>query len=54
LPKLPIELDGARPGLYRQPPRMGEHTREILTAAGLSEGEIAALEAQGVVLADSS
>jgi crotonobetainyl-CoA:carnitine CoA-transferase CaiB-like acyl-CoA transferase len=51
LPKLPIELGGERPGLYRQPPRMGEHTREILAAAGLSEGEIAALEEQGVVVA---
>jgi crotonobetainyl-CoA:carnitine CoA-transferase CaiB-like acyl-CoA transferase len=51
LPKLPIELDGKRPGLYRQPPRLGEHTREILAAAGLSDGEIAALEARGVVAA---
>jgi len=53
LPKLPIELGGKRPGLYRQPPRMGEHTREILAAAGLSDGEIAALEEQGVVVAAS-
>jgi crotonobetainyl-CoA:carnitine CoA-transferase CaiB-like acyl-CoA transferase len=51
LPKLPIELGGERPGLYRQPPRMGEHTREILADAGLSEREIAALEKQGVVVA---
>jgi crotonobetainyl-CoA:carnitine CoA-transferase CaiB-like acyl-CoA transferase len=54
LPKLPIELDGERPGIYRQPPRMGEHTREILAAAGLSEREIAALEEQGVVVAPPS
>jgi crotonobetainyl-CoA:carnitine CoA-transferase CaiB-like acyl-CoA transferase len=51
LPKLPIELGGGRPGLYRQPPRIGEHTREILAAAGLSDGDIAALEEQGVVVA---
>jgi crotonobetainyl-CoA:carnitine CoA-transferase CaiB-like acyl-CoA transferase len=51
LPKLPIELDGERPGLYRQPPRIGEHTREVLAAAGLSEREVAALEEQGVVIA---
>jgi crotonobetainyl-CoA:carnitine CoA-transferase CaiB-like acyl-CoA transferase len=33
LPRLPIELGGRRSGLRRQPPRLGEHTREILTVS---------------------
>jgi crotonobetainyl-CoA:carnitine CoA-transferase CaiB-like acyl-CoA transferase len=49
LPRLPIEIGGERPGLYRQAPRIGEHTREILEDAGMSEAEIDALERQGVI-----
>ena len=43
LPRLPIELAGRRPGLRRQPPRLGEHTREILEEIGLAKGEVDAL-----------
>jgi crotonobetainyl-CoA:carnitine CoA-transferase CaiB-like acyl-CoA transferase len=50
LPRLPIELGGERPGLRRQPPRIGEHSREILAAAGLAEAEIADLAARGVIV----
>jgi crotonobetainyl-CoA:carnitine CoA-transferase CaiB-like acyl-CoA transferase len=49
LPRLPLELGGARPGLYRQPPRLGEHTREILAEIGLAAAQIDALERAGVV-----
>jgi len=52
LPRLPIELAGERPGLRRQAPRLGEHTREILAEAGLSEAEISALARAGVVATD--
>ncbi len=49
LPRLPIELAGERPGLRREAPRLGEHTREILTEAGLSADEISALARDGVI-----
>ncbi|HUH85307.1 MAG TPA: CaiB/BaiF CoA-transferase family protein [Stellaceae bacterium] len=49
LPRLPIELGGARPGLYRQPPRLGEHSREILAEAGVDAAEIEELARAGVI-----
>jgi crotonobetainyl-CoA:carnitine CoA-transferase CaiB-like acyl-CoA transferase len=52
LPRLPIEIAGERPGLYREAPRRGEHTREVLEEAGWSEAEIAALERQGIIAVD--
>ena len=53
LPSLPIEFgtDRRRPGLTRQPPRIGEHNVEVLREAGLSTAEIAALAERGVVTA---
>lgn len=38
-----------RPDGHRPPPGLGEHTRQILAEGGLSESEIAALEASGTV-----
>ena len=51
LPTLPIEFgtDRRRPGLTRQPPRIGEHNVEVLHEAGLSAAEIAALAETGVI-----
>jgi crotonobetainyl-CoA:carnitine CoA-transferase CaiB-like acyl-CoA transferase len=45
LPALPVEFGAARerPGLMRQPPRVGEHTNEVLAEAGFSAAEIARL-----------
>jgi crotonobetainyl-CoA:carnitine CoA-transferase CaiB-like acyl-CoA transferase len=40
---LPITLDGARPGVRLNPPRLGEHNAEILGALGYSAIEIEAL-----------
>jgi len=52
LPALPIEFGGrARPALTRQPPRMGEHNAEVLTEAGFSPAEVAALAETGVIVA---
>ena len=54
LPRLPVEIGGRKPGLRREAPRVGEHTREILRAAGFSEEEIAALERQKVIASDGA
>jgi crotonobetainyl-CoA:carnitine CoA-transferase CaiB-like acyl-CoA transferase len=39
----PFTLDGQRPGVRLNPPRAGEHTREVLRAAGVHDHEIDAL-----------
>jgi crotonobetainyl-CoA:carnitine CoA-transferase CaiB-like acyl-CoA transferase len=52
LPALPIEFgDHARPGITRQPPRMGEHNAEVLREAGFSAAEIAGLSERAVIVA---
>jgi crotonobetainyl-CoA:carnitine CoA-transferase CaiB-like acyl-CoA transferase len=53
LPALPIEFgaDRRRPGLTRQPPRMGEHNAEVLAEAGYGEVEIAVLAENGIIAA---
>lgn len=52
LPALPVAFGAgrARPGLARQPPRMGEHSAEVLAEAGYAPAEIAALAARGIIL----
>ena len=53
LPALPIEFgaDRQRPGIRRQPPRMGEHNAEVLGEAGFTAAEIAGLAEAGVIAA---
>jgi crotonobetainyl-CoA:carnitine CoA-transferase CaiB-like acyl-CoA transferase len=46
---LPITLEGRRPGVRLEPPAMGEHTRELLTAVGYAREEIDELFEKGVV-----
>jgi crotonobetainyl-CoA:carnitine CoA-transferase CaiB-like acyl-CoA transferase len=49
LTALPLSFDGER-ALHRSaPPAVGEHTTEILLAAGYENDEIAALAAEGVI-----
>lgn len=50
-PRLPIEMDGRGFGARSDPPGIGAQAREILGEAGLSDSEIAALEASGAVRA---
>src|SRR5471032_274499 len=45
----PIKLSATPPDVSRRAPMLGEHTDEVLTAAGLSEGEIAALRKAGSI-----
>jgi crotonobetainyl-CoA:carnitine CoA-transferase CaiB-like acyl-CoA transferase len=49
VPLFPFTLGGERPGVRLQPPRLGEHTRELLREAGYSADEIARLQAQHVI-----
>ena len=46
---LPLALDGARLGVRLDPPKLGAHTRELLTGLGYAKNEIDALYADGVV-----
>jgi crotonobetainyl-CoA:carnitine CoA-transferase CaiB-like acyl-CoA transferase len=49
LPAIPLRLDEERLPHRSPPPLVGEHTAEILAELGYSEGELAALEADGVI-----
>lgn len=53
VPRLPVEIGDHDFGLRLQPPKVGEHTREILAGMGLSDDEITKLAAQSVVVARS-
>jgi crotonobetainyl-CoA:carnitine CoA-transferase CaiB-like acyl-CoA transferase len=49
LPRLPLLLGEEGVTLALQPPRLGEHTRSVLAAAGVPEARIAQLIEDGVV-----
>ncbi|MCI1193596.1 CoA transferase [Calidifontimicrobium sp. SYSU G02091] len=48
-PLLPVTLAGARLPVRLQPPRLGAHTRELLTGLGYTEAQIDAFRNQAVV-----
>ncbi len=43
LVRSPMSIDGERPSARRYPPRLGEHTAEVLAEAGYSPEEVADL-----------
>lgn len=45
----PVHLSETPPQLFRPPPVLGQHTREVLLAAGLTSAEVDALEQSGIV-----
>jgi len=49
IPALPLSFDGERPGLRHDLPRIGQHTRELLTELGYDDDRITALAGQGRV-----
>jgi len=49
---MPFTLDGERPGIRLQPPRIGEHGHELLKEVGYSDEDIAALQARHITLGD--
>lgn len=49
LPKTPIGYEDADITLRLQPPRIGEHTRSILTDLGMTKGEIEFLQSKNII-----
>ena len=49
LPAMPVELDGQKLGLRKDPPRSGEHTVSVLADLGYDEARINVLIKAGVV-----
>ncbi len=47
----PLRFDGEQPPIRRQPPAIGQHTREVLRAAGVDDQTIDHLVKDGVVAA---
>ena len=49
VPALPVALDGRRLAKRADPPRVGEHARELLAGLGCSREEIDGLRDRGIV-----
>ncbi len=52
VPLLPLVLGSDRPGVRLQPPRLGQHSTELLRELGYSKAEIEALKARKIVAAE--
>ena len=50
IPGLPLEMGGRKTRIRLQPPRKGEHTREVLAETGYGTDEIERLVEQGVAI----
>ncbi|MBL0123738.1 MAG: CoA transferase [Betaproteobacteria bacterium] len=49
LPALPIEMHGRRFDAYRDLPREGQHSRDVLHDAGFSDAEVERLASDGII-----
>jgi crotonobetainyl-CoA:carnitine CoA-transferase CaiB-like acyl-CoA transferase len=47
----PVSIDGVAPSIRKAPPALGEDTREVLAALGLSEDQVQGLLDAGIVSA---
>ena len=52
VPLLPLTLGGERPGVRSSPPRLGQHTSELLSELGYTDGELEALKSNQVITGD--
>ena len=50
VPLLPITLDGGRPGVRLDPPKLGQHTDQLLQEIGYTAAQIAVMRADKVTL----
>lgn len=48
IPGLPLEFDGLSPVAQKDPPKLGEHTAELLRELGYSDGEAAEIIGNGI------
>jgi crotonobetainyl-CoA:carnitine CoA-transferase CaiB-like acyl-CoA transferase len=46
---LPVQWNGRRPEVRRVPPRLGEHTADVLTTLGYTLDDVRTLQSQGLV-----
>ena len=46
---LPVRWDRRRPEVRRVPPRLGEHSADVLTTLGYTLDDVRALQSQGLV-----
>ena len=49
IPRMPMEIGEHDLALRRQPPKIGEHSAEILAELGLEPGEIETLKKDNVI-----
>jgi len=52
VPLLPLTLGGERPGVRLNPPKLGQHTGELLGELGYSAGELEVLKSNHVITGD--